>query len=339
MSPLLPLLAAGLAVFTGCGRSDSAGPARAENLPVVAVRIATIESRADAAYEEVTGTVRPKLRAALEAKVSGRIARMDAEPGRRVADGDLLIELDAREIAARLEQARAGRDQAERDWRRYQTLLAQQAVTGAEAEAVESRLRGARASVAEAETMLGYLRLTAPFAGVVTRKLAEVGDLASPGRPLVELEDASTLRLEADVPESLVGRLSAGVKLPVRVGEMDAEGTVSEIAPAADPASRTFLVKLDLPTAPPLRSGQFGRVRVPAPARVSLRVPATAVTQRGQMEFVHIVSDGAARLRLVKTGRHFGTEVELISGVSAGEQVVLDPPAALHDGQPVSMQP
>ena len=116
-------------------------------------------------------------------------------------------------------------------------------------------------------------------------------------------------------------------------------GTVSEIAPSADPNSRTFLVKLDLPPTPGLRAGQFGRVAVPVGETSALRVPASAVLQRGEMELVFVVVNGHAQLRIVKTGERVGDEVELVSGVDAGEQVVTEGAANLMDGQPVTIKP
>ena len=113
----------------------------------------------------------------------------------------------------------------------------------------------------------------------------------------------------------------------------------SEIAPAADSASRTFLVKLDLQGTTGLRAGQFGRVAMPVGETSALRGPASAVVQRGQMEIVFVVSDGKAQLRLVKTGKRIGDEVELVSGVSAGEKVVVEGATGLADGQPLTLKP
>ena len=198
----------------------------------------------------------------------------------------------------------------------------------------------ADAAVTEAETLLGYTKVTAPFDGVITRKHADVGDLAAPGKPLLDMEDSRTLRLEADVPEAVVGKLTLGDKLPVRIAalETELEGVVSEIAPAADPGSRTFLVKLDLPVTPGLRAGQFGRVAMPVGETSALRVPASAVVQRGQMELVFVVSEGKAQLRIVKTGKRIGDEVELVSGVEAGEKIVIENASGLVDGQPLQVR-
>ena len=129
--------------------------------------------------------------------------------------------------------------------------------------------------------------------------------------------------------------------MPVHISTLAAglEGTICEIAPAADSGSRTFLVKLDLPHPPGVRAGQFGRVAMPVGKTSALRVPALAVVERGQMEIVFIVNAGHAQLRLVKTGQPIGAEVELVSGVTAGEQVVIENAAMLSDGQPLTIKP
>jgi RND family efflux transporter MFP subunit len=164
-----------------------------------------------------------------------------------------------------------------------------------------------------------------------------VGDLAAPGRALLEIEDPTTLRLEADVPEALMGKISMGDKLALQIPTIGAllEGVVSEIAPVADPNSRTFPVKLDLPVRPGLRSGQFGRLAVPVAEVSAIRVPASAVIVRGQMEIVFVVAGGEAQMRLVKTGKHLEAGTEIVAGLNPGEQIVIEGATQLVDGQPV----
>jgi membrane fusion protein (multidrug efflux system) len=335
---LAAAVASGVLVLPGCGAKPH--PAPADSLPAAAVRAQTIESRQRIATEEVVGTVRARLRAVIEAKVSGKIDRMIVVPGQKVRPGALLASIEAHEIQARLEQAVAVRRQAESDLKRAASLLEQNILPQSDYDAAQSKFRVADAGVREAETLLGYTRVEAPFDGVITRKLADVGDLAAPGKPLLELEDSRTLRFEADVPEAVVGRLALGDRLPVHLAAMPApvEGVVSEIAPATDPGSRTFLVKLDLPASSGLRAGQFGRVAVPVGGTSALRVPASAVVVRGQMELVFVVSDGKASLRIVKTGKRFGDDVELVSGVDAGESVVVENASTLVDGQPLQVR-
>jgi RND family efflux transporter MFP subunit len=337
LKPMLPLAGVLALALTACHKHPSSPPPPRSTLPPVNVRALTVTAEPTSAFEEVIGTVRSRTRVVVEAKVSGRIELLPVSLGQRVKAGDLLVQLDVREIQARLDQSVALRRQAARDLERFANLLRQEAVTQAEYDAVEARLRVADAGVVEAETMLSYARVVAPADLVVARKLAEVGDLATPGRPLLELEDPTTLRLEADVPEALIDRIQPGARLPVTtaVAGEALTGTVVEVAPSADAASRTFRVKLDLPSAAGLRPGQFGRVAVPLDAAPSLRVPIAAVVTRGQMEMVFVLTNQVAQLRLVKTGRRFGESVELLSGVSAGEQVVVENSAGLCDGQPL----
>jgi RND family efflux transporter MFP subunit len=285
--------------------------------------------------EEVVGSVRTRIRSVIEAKVSGRISELPVTLGQKVQSGDLLAKIDAREIQARLEQAEAQNDQAARELERARTLAEKQVASKQELDAAESRARVAEAALREARAMLGYVNVTAPFDGVVSRRLAEVGDLAAPGKPLLEIEDRGELRFEADVPEALIGMVNAGDKIEVAIPTIRQSfpATVAEVSPTADAASRTFLVKLDLPASPELRAGQFGRAAVPVGEAKSLRVPAAAIVKRGQMEIVFVDDAGKARLRLVRTGKPFPDGVEILSGLSEGDAVILTNPAALVDGQ------
>jgi RND family efflux transporter MFP subunit len=326
-------------LFNGCRHKTQ--PDAPQVLPTVAVRVQSVESRKRLATEEVVGTVRPKLRSVIEAKVSGRVERMLVAPGQVVKTGEMLVQLNAAEIQARYDQARAVREQADREFKRKESLFKDKTVSQSEFDIADSQLRVAEASVKEAETLLSYIKVAAPFDGLITAKRADVGDLAAPGKPLLEMEDPTTLRLEADVPESLMGKLSLGDKLSVHVPAVGAalEGTVSEMAPVADANSRTFPVKLDLPTRAGLRSGQFGRLAVPVAEVNAIRVPASAVSLRGQMEMAFVVANGKAQMRLVKTGKHLENEVEIVAGLNPGEQIIVEGATLLLDGQPVKTTP
>jgi len=327
-------------LVSGCHKPrEAAEPGNAS--PAVAVQLtpATVETRQ--ATEAVVGTVRSKQRAVIEAKVSGRLLQYRAVPGERVKAGELLAELDVQEIRAKREQARAVLDQARRDLGRQQLLIASKATSQQELDAAAARVKVADAGLNEAETMLGYARVTAPFDAVITRKLAELGDLAMPGKPLLELEAPANLRFETDLPESLIERVQPGAKLPVTIPSLPAPltATVAEISPVADALSRTFLVKLDLPAAAGLRPGQFGRVAVPVAATELLLVPRQAVLRRGQIEAVFVVRDHRAQLRLVKTGKLLDNQIEILAGLEPGDPVVTSDASRLSDGQSVTPQP
>jgi RND family efflux transporter MFP subunit len=355
---LLPLVAlSALAALTGCHKTHEQAQNDEAEMQTVPVQVRAAHSEPEQTTEEVVGTVRAKLHATLEARLSGRIDKMPILLGQSIKAGQLVARLDAGEIRARLEQAQAALEQAEREWSRVSALFDSKTTTRAEYDAADAHRRVAKAAVTEAEVMMGYADVLAPFDGVVTRKWADRGDLAAPGKPLVDIEDPTELQLEADVPEAIASMISQGAQLSVRADSLDRNvlGTVSEIAPAADPNSRTFRVKLDLPTSVEratnsqsgvsqqaqhgLRSGQFARLVVPIRERPSLRIPASAVLQRGQMEIAFVVANQRAQLRLVKTGKHSGGgDIEILSGLDPGELVVVGGGDLLKDGQSVQVK-
>jgi len=324
-----------LVLLAGCGHKSETRPDNAQELPAIAVRIQAVETKRSPAIEEVVGTVRAKLRATLEGQASGRIAAMPVVLGQQVTAGERVARLDAPEVKARLEQAEASLQQAEQEWKRVSALFSQQAATRADYDAANARYLVAKGAAAEARALMGYVEVLAPFDGVVTRKRADLGDLAAPGKPLVDLEDPTRLQLEADVPEAIAARVQPGARMTIRLSQIAPEisGTVAEIAPIADPTSRTFRVKLDLLSTPGLMSGQFARLIVPLGDTTCLRVPSSAVVQRGQMEIVFTAHNQRAQLHLVKTGRRIADETEILSGLDSGDAVVAENASQLVDGQ------
>jgi RND family efflux transporter MFP subunit len=324
-------------LLSACGRTHGPASAEATDLPPASVRLETIQTRKLLTTEEVVGTVQSRHAADIAAKVSGRILELPVVLGQSVKQGDLLVAIDSRDIQARLEQAEVALRQAEIDDRRANQLRQTGAATQAEQEVANTRLHSAQAAVAEARALLEYARVTAPLDGVIARKEAELGDLAMPGQRLLRLEDPLHLRLEVQVPNSLWDRVQPAASLAVRVDGISGsmEGRVVEIAPAADPATRSLHMKLDLPATAGLRPGQFGRVAVPLAEAESLVVPSTALTQRGQLDIVFVAVDARAQLRIVRTGRTLPEGVEILAGLSSGESVVVENAAGLTDGQPL----
>jgi membrane fusion protein, multidrug efflux system len=229
------------------------------------------------------------------------------------------------QVAAQQKAAAAGVERA----------IAEGQVVQSKRQQVLARMESARAEIASAQVMRGYAKITAPFAGIVTLKHADVGAMAAPGAPLLTLEDPQRYWLEATVPESQVGGLRRGQPLRVTIDAAAVSGTalVSEILPAADPATRSIIVRLDLPVSSRLRSGLFGRVWIPAGRRQVLQVAREAVVERGQLQGVYVVGqDGIARFRLIRTGTQRQGGVEVLSGLSSGEQVVLKGAERVTDG-------
>ncbi|MCF7708437.1 MAG: efflux RND transporter periplasmic adaptor subunit [Verrucomicrobia bacterium] len=335
---IIPTLAA-FGILAGCGGHPEHQP-ESTTLETATVQAQTVHRVNRTATEEIVGTVAPELSAQVSAKVSGTVSMMDAIPGKHVEDGDLLVRIEAREIQARYEQAQAVLERAVSDADRFEKLLNDNVITQQEFDAVKERERVARASLEEAQAMLSYTKVNAPFSGVITVKYVDVGDMAVPGKSLFEMEDPTNLRLEVHVPETFGGKLELNRKLDVSIPAINAsmQGVISEISPSSDPRSRTFLVKLDLPQIEGLRSGHFGRVKLPLAEVAAIRVPSSAVITKGQMETVFVVENEHAEMRLVKTGKNFDGEVEVVAGLNEGEQIIVSGNEHLKDGQPVRIK-
>jgi RND family efflux transporter MFP subunit len=331
----LPGTLALLALLSGCAGESPPRPRR-DAAPKV-VRITQADRTERPVLTEVAGTVRATRSATIAPLISGTVAEVRVGLGSSVRAGDALVKLSAREVDARLEQTRAVSEQAARDRARATSLVGQGAISVAEYENAMSQWSVARARQAEASSIADRRILRAPFAGVITSKLASVGDTALPGQPLLVLEAPSSLRLEAQVPETAGELLAIGDRLPVEVEglERDLEGRLAEIQPAADAASRTRLFKIDLPDAPGLRSGQFGRALLTSGQAPTVTIPSEAVVHHGQLESVFVVDSGIARLRLVRSGREWNGRVEISSGLSGGEKVAMAGVAGLVDGDRV----
>jgi multidrug efflux pump subunit AcrA (membrane-fusion protein) len=200
---------------------------------------------------------------------------------------------------------------------------------------VLARIASAKADVDVAQVQVGYARITSPINGVVVTKHPEVGSLAAPGTPLLTIEDNS-YRLEAAVEESQLRNIRLGAQAIVTIdalGQEEMSGRVVEIVPAADPASRSYTVKIDVPSKSLLRSGLFGKARFVSGARDVLMIPNKAIVQRGQLSYVYVVdASGIARLRLLTPGKQSGDRVEVLSGLSNGERIVFDGTSLNREG-------
>jgi RND family efflux transporter MFP subunit len=204
-----------------------------------------------------------------------------------------------------------------------------------------ARIAQAEEAVKAAAVARGYSEIRAPFAGTVTEKRVEPGNLATPGAPLATIEREGAYRLEAAVDESRLRDIRAGQAVSVT---LDALGKtlparVGEIVPAVDTASRSYTVKIDLPSLPGLRSGLFGRAAFDVGKRSVLAIPAGAIRQQGQLVSIFVTEAGVARARLVTLGESRADAREVISGLSSGERIVFPVPDGLTDGARVEVRP
>ena len=337
---LLPLLITSLAfVVVGCSRPNAPAPASTQT--PIKVRTTRLETVNLPLTQALPATVHPLESATLAARVMGSVNGADFAVGQSVKAGELLLSLNAAELPARLAQARAALAQAEREASREAALVRQNATAADNALAAEDHRRIAAAAVNEAEALLSYTRVVAPFSGTITKKFVNSGDFAAPGTPLLAIEARDRLRAEVQVPATLAAP-AAGSVLPVQLDPasdpLNAE--LVEFSAAADPLTQTRLAKLELPKNSAVRSGQFVRVLWPIGTAPTLLIPTSAVQHFGQMERVFVVtSESRAQLRLVKTATHSTALSRILAGLTAGEIVILNPAATLRDGQSVIVSP
>jgi multidrug efflux pump subunit AcrA (membrane-fusion protein) len=300
----------------------------------------TAVSTARAARRQAAANVSALEAQIAEARAQLDLARLERDRYRQMLRDGVVPrqQADFRETEYRVAQARLAQLQASREQARAAQSAADSAVAEAQASAARaaSAVQAAGAEVQLAMADLQYGEVAAPFAGVVTSKLARAGELASAGSPLLEVQDVRLLRLEAAVPEEELPRLHPHQRVSVRLaGGQQLPGRVRQIVPSADPGTRTFLVKIDVPNPGQLIPGMYGQLLLPRGSRSLLLVPPRAVVRRGQLEGVFVAEAGRARLRLIKVGQAYQQGLEVLSGLSPGDPIVVNPPPALADGDPL----
>ena len=349
---LASLLAVSAAMFAGCQGGE---PTTTQGITQT-VQAQVVESQQQLVPVSLrsTGTVHARETAVVSAQVMGRIQQVMVHEGDAVRAGQTLMVLDDAALRSQLVQAQAGVKAAEGAQAaaqtnaalaastlvRYKQLETQKSVSPQEmdevsrraeaaaagVEAVRAQTEAARAQESSARTMLGYTHLVAPFAGVVTARMADPGTMAAPGVPLLQIDQATNLQLQAAVDQSVIGVIHKGMKVQVAVDGLASSnmaGTVAEIVPAADPSSHSFLVKIDLPASSQTRAGMYGTAEFANGTRQAILIPRSAVVARGSLNCVYVLDgQSIAQLRYVTLGAAHGNLVEVLSGVSAGEKLV-----------------
>jgi RND family efflux transporter MFP subunit len=279
--------------------------------------------RAEAAEAEVQTAIPEAENGIAAAKAGLELAQVTFQRMQELAAKKSISNQEFDEASARLKAAQATYDMAR-----------------AKRQQLDPRLAQTREATRAAVIMRDYARISAPFAGVVTAKSVEPGNLASPGAPLLAIEREDAYRLEALVEESKLPLVKRGQSVEVSLEALNRRmvGRVAEIVPVVDAVSRANTVKIDLPAIPELRSGMFGRALFPMAARKVLAIPPAALVERGQLESVFVVEEGAARSRLVTTGKRAPDAIEVLSGLSEGEALVSPAPAGLADGARVEVR-
>jgi len=324
-----------LAACGGPGGGAGTGPG-----PAVAAPVTTIAPASTTVYSESPGTVVATRSARIASRLSGYVHSLQVDVGDQVHAGELMLTVDNRDIEAQVAQARAALDRARAafadakfNYTRYSNLYQQKAVSRQEYESVKrsyetskSGVAAAAAGLKRAEAQRAYAEVRAPFDGVVTARYVQAGDLATPGKPLVEVQAPGTLEVHSQVGNDAYAALRTGGTVNVATGNDHLDAKVLQLGPAADPATETHLLKAALPPGSGLGAGDFVRVLVPTGSEKTLLVPDTAVVTRAGLTAVFVLDESDhAHLRMVRLGEHRGDRVEVLSGLAAGARIVTRP--------------
>jgi membrane fusion protein, multidrug efflux system len=337
------LLAGALAWMSGMFWSKiEPGVVQEERRSAEGLKMAVVEELPVPQTIDVVGTVEAKRKTDLAGQIMAAIREVNVRAGDTVKPGQTLIVLDDREIQSQLREAEAAEagaksdlDVRKRDYQRYREMLQGNAVTREEFdrmkgayEGAQSQLKRIEQQIARVQVMLSYTKIESHATAIVAKRHVDPGDLAVPGKPLLTLYDPKEWELHADVPESLMAHVKLGDVLTIHIDAAHRiwRGTVREIVPQAQEASRSILVKVALPpqAADEVLIGMFGRLSIPVGQITPIVAPVAAVRHDGQEDLVDVVDrDGFLEHRFVCTGRRYDEKIEILSGLKVGEKVAL----------------
>lgn len=347
---LLPVVCAAL-VLTGCSRSEKAPE------PVRSVKLMSVGASTDNAVQEYAGEVRAKIESRLGLQVAGKLLSRKVQVGEKVRKDQVLAEIDAQDYVlaagaaqAQLRSAQAQLEVSKADFERFESLFRQGFISQAELErrraaltAAQSQWEQARSQAQVQGHQAGYARLRASHDGVVTAVEAEEGQVVAAGQAIVRVAQLGAQDVVFAVPEQTISRIKVGQSMQVMwpAGAQQWAAKVREVAASADPATRTFTVKLALPknAVLPLGSTVHVQARNAKTAAQTLLVPLTALRQQGEGSAVWVFDEAAMAVRsqTVQLGAVQGNEVQVVKGLQAGQKVVVAGVHVLAESQKVSI--
>ena len=310
-----------------------------ESAPVaIAAKHLKIMQQEIPVYYTTSGTVTSDHRVSISTRLSGYIRDISVREGDLVKSGQVLLHIDSVHAKQALIQAKADLSNAKSDMTRYASLLKEGAVTSQQMDKVALRYEVAQSQVKQAKHQLSYAKVLSPVSGVVVEKRMSQGDLASPGMPILTLEDPSSLLVETYVSEQYIGQIHEGNKVSIEITALQQQlkGVVRQVVQAADPVSHQFLVKISLPASENIHPGMYAQTSFYTGERKTLLLPKEAVFTQAGMQAVYVVDDAdIAHYRLVRIGKKVGGMLEVSSGLHVGENIVWNAVPPLKTGMKV----
>ena len=332
-----------LGFVTGCHQAQE--PNKSSSQPIaspISVTTTIIQVSSMPTMTAHLGSVQTAQRAMVPARLYANVQKVAVKVGQSVRSGDLLIQLDDREQKAAVDQAKAELERARSDWSRYQSLLAERSVTQREADQVRTTFENAQANLRASTVRLGHASVQAPFDGIIEQINVEAGEGVGMGQALLAIEHPGNLEIITHLPIHAANKLNIGTPLSYTSTNDDSEwkGVITELATAANPHTRTIETILQPTSSENLKPGDVVRVWISSETEQSIWIPASSILQKGQLEFVYLVHDSKAAMRLVKSGKQRASEqlTQIISGLKEDDVLVTSPIDGLTDGHPVVIQ-
>lgn len=340
----------GLLTFA-CGKKEQKTAIEAP--AKVNAQVATAELTNYPVIHSFSGKLEAGKQSNLSTRIMGQVSKVHVKPGQKVAKGDLLITIRNNDILAKKAQVEASKveattafESAAKDLKRFEALHASKSASDKELDDIRTHYNMSKARLAAVEQMqkeveenIRYAAIRAPYAGVITQKFVQQGDMANPGMPLLGIESAAKWKVVARIPEADIAKinLNDSVKVQFNFSEKYFKGSVIEINPSTGAMGNQYMAKVLLETPADckakLYSGMFANVRFAHGQQKQIRVSKNALIRNGQLVGIYAVSqNGTALLRWVKTGKTFNDEVEILSGLSDREKYVVSPNGNIHDG-------
>lgn len=322
---------------------------------VSGVTIVDIKPQEVEDYYSTSGTIKAKTTSEISSRVIGTVTSVEVKEGDEVDKDQLLLTIDDRDVRNKVSAAESRKKELSKaleaagenkklmsiTFARYSNLYNEKAISGQEMDEVATKkrladiqygraqaaLNGAQANLEELKINLDFTKIKSPVNGIVTEKYIELGSTAVPGMPLLKVEDNSLFRLETTVGEQLQDIVEVGMPVSVHIDSMnkDVRGSISEIVPAVDPETRTFLIKIDINKEQDLRSGLYAKALIPTGSRKAILIPYKSVVEKGQLEGVYTVNpEGIVNYRLVRLGPRLGQRIEVVSGLKDGDRMIVD---------------
>jgi RND family efflux transporter MFP subunit len=346
---------AALILTASCGKDKAA---QKDTAPSIAVKVST-PSVEGSTFLSASGKIEAVQNANLSTRMMGYVTETYVNVGDKVSKGQLLLRINSADISAQsaqvtasITEAKAAFKNAEKDYNRFKALYAQSSVSQKEMdditanyEMAKARLEGATQMKNQVNAQLSYSNITAPFSGVVTGKFINKGDMANPGMPLIGLETPGKFQVIAMVPETEITKIKDGTTVNVVVKSINEllKGTVTEVSTSAKNTGGQYLVKVVLDkTDAKLLSGMYTSVQFPIEKSSETKhilVPESALIKQGQLTGIYAIgNENVAILRWLRTGKTFGDNVEVLSGLAADEQFIVSAEGKLYNGAKISVQ-